>query len=298
VRFLPPLAAILVSTSLSLAATPEPDAFRRDEDAWRAQRLAGLTGETGWLSLVGLHWLKEGENGFGTDPRNEVVLPEGTAAGRVGSFVLRGEDVRLVLAPGSALTVNGKPAEEGPLKADADGEPDLLRVGRLQLFVIQRGDRLAIRVKDPQSPARTGFRGLEYFPASPRYRVVADFVPYDPPKDVAIPTILGTVETMKAPGKVTFTIDGTKLSLEPVLETPDAKELFFIFKDGTSGEETYPAGRYVYTPLPENGKVVLDFNHAYNPPCAFTPYATCPFPTKENVLPVSIEAGEKAYAHP
>ena len=114
-RFLPPLAAILLLTSPLLAATPEPDTFLRDEEAWRAQRLAGLTGETGWLSLVGLHWLKEGENGFGTDPRNEVVLPEGAAAGRVGSFVLRGEDVRLVLAPGSALTVNGKPAEEGPL---------------------------------------------------------------------------------------------------------------------------------------------------------------------------------------
>ncbi len=244
-RTLLPITGLLLFTTLLLAAAPAPapDTFQKDEEAWRAQRLTRLTSGTGWLSLVGLHWLKEGANAFGGDPRSEVPLPEGAAPPRVGSFVLDHGDVRLVPVEGSGLTVNDKPAEEGPLKSDLDGEPDVLKVGRLQLYVIQRGERLGIRVKDPKSPALSSFRGVEYFPATPRYRVVADFVPYDPPKDVSIPTILGTVETMKAPGKVTFTIGDAKLSLEPVLETADAKELFFIFKDGTSGKETYAAGR-------------------------------------------------------
>jgi uncharacterized protein (DUF1684 family) len=284
---------------LAFAAPPDPGtAFRQEEDAWRAQRLARLESETGWLSLVGLHWLKEGENRFGSSKSNAVVLPEGTTQATAGSFFLEKGRVRVHADPVAGLAIDGAPVVDRALRSDADGEPDLLRLGRLQMFVIKRGDRFAIRVKDPKSPALTGFRGVEYFPADSRYRVVAAFTKYDPPKDVGVPTILGTVETMKAPGKVTFTIGGKQVSLEPVLESPDAKELFFIFKDATSGSGTYPAGRYLYTPLPENGKVVLNFNRAYNPPCAFTPYATCPFPTKENVLPVRIEAGEKAYAHP
>jgi uncharacterized protein (DUF1684 family) len=283
---------------LAFAAPPDPDlAFRQEEEAWRAERLARLKSDNGWLSLVGLHWLKEGENRFGTSQANAVVLPEGTTQATAGSFFLEKGRVRVHADPLAELTLEGESVVERVLKSDADGEPDLLRLGRLRLFVIKRGERFAVRVKDPQSPALKAFHGVEYFPADARYRVVATFVPYDPPKDVAVPTILGTVETMKAPGKVTFTLEGKQVSLVPVLEAPDANELFFIFKDGTSGKETYPAGRYLYTPLPENGKVVLDFNRAYNPPCAFTSYATCPFPTKENTLAVRIEAGEKAYAH-
>jgi uncharacterized protein (DUF1684 family) len=201
------------------------------------------------------------------------------------------------VAEGSGVTVGDAAVTDRELRSDADGEPDSLRLGRLLFFVIKRGDRFAIRVKVPESAARKEFHGLEYFPANPRYRVVATFTPFVPPKEVSVPTILGTVDKMSSPGRVTFTIDGNELSLEPVLEEPDATELFFIFKDRTSGKETYPAARYLYTELPVGGKVTLDFNQAYNPPCAFTPFATCPFPTKENVLPVRIEAGEKAYAH-
>jgi uncharacterized protein (DUF1684 family) len=281
---------------LCMAAAPVPDdAFLREEEAWRSQRRARLESETGWLSLVGLHWLAKGENRFGTGAGNDVALPEGTAPAKAGSFFLEDGRVRVHADPGAGLTLDGAPVVDRVLKTDADGAPDALRLGRLHLVVIRRGDRHAIRVRDPMSPARTGFRGLEYFPADPGYRIVAAFTPYDPPKDVPIPTVLGTVETMKAPGRVTFVLDGKEVSLDPVLEDPDAKELFFLFKDATSGKETYGAGRYLYTALPENGKVVLDFNRAYNPPCAFTPYATCPFPPKQNVLPVRVAAGEKAY---
>lgn len=301
-RFVPASAVLLlalVAIPLAARTAPEADpAFAKDEQDWRAQRLSRLTSETGWLSLVGLHWLENGENRFGSDPKNEVALPEGTAPARAGSFFLENGRVRVHAAPDSGVTLGGASVVDRELKSDADDEPDLLLLGRLQMFVIKRGERFAIRVKDPKSPARTAFHGLDYFPADPRYKVVATFTPYDPPKDVQIPNILGTVETMKAPGRVTFVLDGKQLSLVPVLEEPDAKELFFIFKDGTSGKETYPAARYLYSTLPENGKVVLNFNRAYNPPCAFTHFATCPFPTKENVLPVRIEAGEKAYTHP
>jgi len=162
--------------------------------------------------------------------------------------------------------------------------------------VIKRGDRIGVRVRDPKSPVRTGFKGLEYFAADPAYKVTAEFVPYEKPRKMPVPTVIGTVEEMDAPGRVRFVIAGKELWLDPVVEDPKEPSLFFIFKDETSGRETYPAGRFLYADMPKDGKVVLDFNKAYNPPCAFTPYATCPLPPKRNALPVRIEAGEKKYA--
>ncbi len=276
----------------AVAVAPDP-AYAQEVETWKKQRLERLTSETGWLTLVGLHWLHAGENRFGSDPGNEVVLPEGKSPPHAGSFFLENGRVRARPLPGAGVTLEGKPVGEQELRTDEADEPDVLRLGDLQLYVIKRGERLAIRVKDPNARARKEFKGLEYFPADPRYRVTAEFIPYETPKEVAVPTILGTVDRMRAPGYVRFTLEGKTLTLEPVLESPDAKELFFIFKDETSGKETYPAGRYLYTDLPKDGRVVLDFNKAYNPPCAFTPYATCPYPPKQNWLPVRIGAGEK-----
>ncbi len=281
---------------ISVAGASGTDAdFTRQLDQWRKQRLEGLRSESGWLTLVGLHWLEPGENHFGSSPANRVVLPQGKAPARAGAFFLDNGKVRVVAAPGSGITLNGKPVSEQDLRSDESGEPDILRLGDLSLYVIKRGERFAIRVKDPNSPVRKEFKGIDAFPPNPAYRIVAEFVPYDPPREVAVPTILGTTEKMKAPGYVKFKLAGRELTLEPVVEDPEHTQLFFISKDATSGKETYPAGRFLYADMPKDRRVVLDFNRAYNPPCAFTPYATCPLPPKQNRLDVRIEAGEKTY---
>ena len=174
------------------------------------------------------------------------------------------------------------------------GSPDVLRVGNLSLFVIQRGSRFGVRLKDKDSEARRKFAGTHWFPVAEEYRVTAKFVPYTPPKTIAVPNILGDVEQEDSPGYAEFTLKGRQLRLDPVSE---GDVLFFIFKDLTAGKETYPPGRFLYADLPKNGEVILDFNQAVNPPCAFTPYATCPLPPAQNYLPVRIEAGELRYGH-
>jgi uncharacterized protein (DUF1684 family) len=159
----------------------------------------------------------------------------------------------------------------------------------------QRGERLGIRVKDPKSSARLGFKGINYYPSSADYRVEGEFVPHDPPKEVFVKTVIDIPETMKVLGYVKFKLHGQELTLEPYLEDPKDTELFYIFRDETSGKETYPSGRFMYSELPKNGKVILNFNRAYNPPCAFSPYSTCPLPPPQNWLPVRIDAGEMVY---
>jgi uncharacterized protein (DUF1684 family) len=177
----------------------------------------------------------------------------------------------------------------------APDTPDAVNVGRLHLFIIKRGDRFGLRLKDPASEYRRNFHGIETFPAREEYRVTAAWVAE--PVKIPILNVLGQTDQMQSPSYATFQLHGRQYRLRPVLEAPDDRELFFIFRDQTSGKETYPAGRFLYSAMPENGKVVLDFNKAYNPPCAFTPYATCPLPPAENRLAVRIEAGEKT-VHP
>lgn len=287
------VAALLAGWCAVLAAETE---FDRVEREWRESRAKRITSPNGWLTLVGLAWLQPGENTLGSDPASEVRLPEGKAPAHAGTLVLADGKVTIKPAPNSGLTLNGAPVEERVLGDDMSDATDVLKTGDVTFFVIRRGDRFGVRIKDPASPARTGFRGLEYFPAAARWRVTGKFVPYDKPKQVPIPTVLGTTDMMDAPGVVKFTLDGHDYSLAPVIEDPKDPSLFFIFKDETSGKETYGAGRFMYSEMPNDGKVVLDFNQAYNPPCAFTPYATCPLPPKENWLPFRVDAGEKAYA--
>ena len=291
------LFALVVSMAMipALAAT-DPD-FQKTEQTWRDGRVKRLQSPNGWLTLVGLHWLQPGENVFGSDPDCAVPLPVGKAPKRAGALILDAAGaVRIKPEPGVALTIDGKPITERVLGDDTAEKTDVVALGDLSFFVIKRGDRIGVRVKDAQSPVRTHFKGLDYFPADPRWRVSATFVPYDAPKKVPIPTVLGTTETMEAPGLVRFTVDGKEMSLEPVIEDPNDPMLWFIFKDTTSAKETYGGGRFLYADMPKNGKVVVDFNQAYNPPCAFTPYATCPLPPRQNWLPVRVEAGEKAFA--
>lgn len=291
---------LVVSSVVTMAAMPRAAAsdaeFEKIEREWREGRAKRIASPNGWLTLVGLSWLEPGENAFGSDPSLPVPLPEGKAPKRAGVLVLDGRTVRLKPAPGAGLTIEGRPAGEQVLRDDMSETTDVVKLGEVSFYVIRRGDKFGIRVKDPNSPVRTRFKGLEYFPADPKWRVTGTFVPYDTPRKVEIPTVLGTVDVMEAPGVVTLTIDGKELTLEPVVEDPKQPSLWFIFKDGTSAKETYGAGRFLYSEMPKDGKVVVDFNQAYNPPCAFTPYATCPLPPKQNWLPIRVEAGEKTPA--
>jgi uncharacterized protein (DUF1684 family) len=254
--------------------------YQSEMAEWRKHREAALLADGGWLTVTGLFWLHEGANRFGSEAVNEIVLPNDPALKGGGAFDLDHGKV--------VLRMDGQSRE---LHADSMESRDVVTLGSLSLFVIRRGDRYGIRLKDRNSRLRKEFTGLRYFPVTESYRVSARFVPEA--RKIPIPNILGQTEDMPSPGYVEFDLEGRKLRLTPVEESPN--ELFFIFRDLTSGRETYGSGRFLHTAMPKDGKVELDFNKAYNPPCAFTPYATCPLPPKENRLPVRIEAGEFKY---
>jgi uncharacterized protein (DUF1684 family) len=286
-------AALLLLLAAGTSSPVIDDAAHRSEiESWRKARENRLRSDEGWLTVAGLFWLKEGENPVGSDPGAAVVLPAHSSPARAGVLRVKGGKVAFEAAPGVAVTAAGKPVQRMELRADVPGPPDVLALGRLRFFAILRSGKLAIRLRDLDSPARKSFRGLSFFPIRKEYRVVGRFVPHPAPKKLAVPNVLGLVEELVSPGVVTFQLQGKQLKLEPVYETADARELFFIFRDRTAGKETYGAGRFFYAELPRDGQVVLDFNKAYTPPCAFTRFATCPLPPRQNLLPVRIEAGE------
>jgi uncharacterized protein (DUF1684 family) len=272
-------------------------AYQRDIQKWQSERLASLTKDDGWLTLAGLYWLNEGENKFGSDSKNVVVLPKDKAPGVAGSLFLEKGQVRLVAQPRVELTADGKPATTLDLKDDNDDNgPTILKLGSLLINVIKRGERIGVRVKDTESQTRREFKGLEYFPINPKWRIEARFEPYQPPKTIPITNVLGMTDDEISPGALVFEIDGKNYRIDPILEKGES-DLFVMIADQTTGKETYGAGRYLYVkPADANGKVVIDFNKAYSPPCAFTNFATCPLPPQQNRLPFRIDAGEKKYA--
>jgi uncharacterized protein (DUF1684 family) len=288
-KLVPALASIFI---LSGSASAQ-DAYRTSVDAWHAERIARLAAEDGWLSLIGRDWLQPGENTLGSAPGSTVLLPEWAAPAKAGLFILEGTTVRFKPLTGSGLLLNGRPASEALLKSDAEGKPDVLQAGRVKFYLIRRGDRFGIRIKDAEAPTRKAFHGVPRYLVDAAWRVEAEFVAYATPQTRAIPTVLGTSEPMTAPGLLKFKLGGRELTLEPMVEDPEHPKLFLIFKDATSAKGTYPAGRFLYADMPKDGKVVLDFNRAINPPCAFTIYATCPLPPRQNQLDVAIKAGEK-----
>ncbi len=287
-----------ITPSSTLAQTGPTGAINdsasyRDEIAlWRQNREEGLKKEGGWPSVAGLHWLKEGDNAIGGGAGNDYVLPAGSAPDRVGVIMLLNRRAFLKVAPGVTVHVNGNPFTDSELKTDAQGKPDKVTLNDLAFTVIQRGKRTGIRLWDNNAPARKNFTGLKWYPTDKAYRITAKFVPYAPPRKMSILNILGDMEEGVSPGYVTFVLKGQEYRLETQSE---GDELFINFKDETSGKETYPPGRFLYASKPVNGQVVLDFNRAYNPPCAFTEFATCPLPPSQNRLKVRIEAGEKKY---
>jgi uncharacterized protein (DUF1684 family) len=263
---------------------------------WQSDRLASLMKDDGWLTLVGLFWLNEGENKFGSDTSNPVVLPRWKAPRLAGSLWLENGRVRLATRPGVEITVNGDPVTALDLRDDNnEGGPTILRVGSLILNVVKRGDRIGVRVKDTESLTRSEFKGLEYYPIDPKWRLEARFEPYQPAKMIPITNVLGMTDDETSPGALAFDVGGRIYRIDPILEKGET-DLFVMIADGTTGKETYGAGRYLYVSPPDAaGKVVIDFNKAFSPPCAFTNFATCPLPPRQNHLPFRIEAGEKKY---
>jgi uncharacterized protein (DUF1684 family) len=276
--------------------------WQRDLLAWRAQRATNLQAPEGWLSLIALGWLQEGDNTFGSAEDSRVQIA-GKAPAHIAVVHLEKGALRLLPPVGGFpkdLLLDGQPAKEQVLFADDADKPSKLTIGTITIIMIHRDDRFALRVKDLQAPTRTAFHGLRWYEPNPAYRVHARWIPYNPPKTLDIPTVLGTTTHMPAPGAAEFTIDGKVVRLEPVLEDPKATDLFFILRDATSKTTTYGAGRFLYTDFPDHGlnqpgELWLDFNRLYNPPCSFTPYATCPLPPPQNRLSVPIPAGEQRY---
>jgi uncharacterized protein len=278
------------------AAAGEPGGYQKAIAEWRAQQEASLKADDGWLTVVGLHWLKEGESRVGSNAGFEVPLPK-SAPDRVGTIIVKGGKVRFRPAAGVAVSLNGKPATEAELKTDITPKYDVLAVGRVKFFVIQREDKFGVRVKDNDSAARKEFSGLRWYPVDPSWRIQAKYIPWDKPHAVTFETTVGVKERDESPGYVSFQRNGKQYTMEPVV---DGKYLWFVMRDGTSGKTTYAASRFLYADLPQDGVqksgvVEIDFNRAENPPCVFTDFATCPLPPPQNRLALAVTAGEQMY---
>jgi uncharacterized protein len=285
-----------------MAEPPEPassDDHVREVEAWAAQRLERLSADDGWLTVVGLEWLEPGDNTIGSGRANRVRLPRGPE--RMGSIFVSDASLRLDVLPGvqGLLGPGGEVRETIDLLDDRDGrEPTRLRLGTMTFFLIVREGRRAVRMKDARSPARERFGGIERWPVDARWRVDARFEPLPPGASVLAPDVLGTGQTYATPGVLRFDLAGTPCRLVAFQE-PGEDELFLVFGDRTNGTDTFAGGRYLYAKAPDaSGIVVLDFNRTYNPPCVFTPFATCALPLEENRLAVRVEAGEKRYEGP
>ncbi len=282
---------------------------------FHAAREDELDAPDSWLSLIALHWLPEGETTLGSDETNDLVLPEGKAAPRVGRIVRTGDEVRFVAEPGVVVTSGidstlSLPAGTGAIHPDVSGDPHITdealgsagsgksivhRHGSINWILVGRGDEYALRVRDNESPNYAGFDGIDRYPTSPDWRITARWVPHE--KTVLVPNVLGTSSESESPAHLEFWVDGERHTLD-VTGSPDADRFMMVFADRTSGSSTYGGGRYVWFDAPdEEGRVVLDFNLAYNPPCVWTGYATCPLPTRDNRLAVAVEAGEKDWVH-
>jgi uncharacterized protein (DUF1684 family) len=294
---MPPCVLALVAAALVLSCDRKASDYTTSIETWRRERVQRLTADDGWLTVAGLYWLEEGDNRAGTESGSRILLPPGTAPPRMGIFRRAKDEVTFTADPSATVTSGGRAVRTLQMKDDSTGTPDVITLNDLTMFIIKRGDRLAVRLRDKNRRERREFAGLDYYPIRNEYRIVAEWVPYEAQRTIAIPNVLGMTEELPCPGYARFTIGGKERRLEPVLEEPGDQELFFIFADQTNESETYPSGRFLYAPKAKDGAIVLDFNKAYNPPCAFTAFATCPLPPPQNRLAARIEAGEKRYRH-
>ena len=324
------LALLAAGPRMRLAAQAAPDAaaataasdeanWREELAAWRAGRERTVSAPDGWLTLVGLEWLKPGFNSFGAAKDNQIQVRAQTpehmglltvsggkaSAGKPANGAAQAAPILQLLAPAGGfpadLTVDGAPAREGQLTVTA-AKPAVIAWHGITLTVQERGGRFALRIQDANAPTRADFRSLNWYAPDERFRVMARWIPFDAPHTEKIPTGQGTTLDLPTPGVAEFTLDGQLLHLAPVMEDREGKTLFFILRDKTSQTATYAEARFLHTGLPDHGldktgTLTLDFNRLENPACAYTPYANCPQPPEVNRLPVALEAGEKLYAH-
>jgi uncharacterized protein (DUF1684 family) len=293
---------LLVGTAVAFAgraaSVARPDAaYVQSFEKWKADQTADL--KESWLSLVGLFWLKPGANTFGSDASNAIVFPKVPV--HAGEFDLNGKEVTLKLLPGVRATIADAPVTVARLDPDTSEHVTRVEMGDLRFHIIVRGKHVGVRLRDTESTAALNFKGMMFFPLDMNYRVTATWLPSDGKKTVEVPNALGEVTADPTPGTAVFQVKGQELKLTAI--GGDSKSgLFFVFNDLTAKNDTYPGGRFLDTGPVVDGNVILDFNRAYNPPCAVTPYATCPLAPRENRLAVPIPAGEKfdkaAHAHP
>ncbi len=282
------LAAMLVSAGFGSSAISP---YEKSVEDWRQQYESKLRADDGWLTVSGLFWIHEGKNTFGSAANNDVVLPAPVPA-TAGYFELHDGKTTVHVNPGVPITMGGNPVTSAELKPDS--RTDRLVIGDLTFFVHASGPRFGIRLKDKNSKLRREFAGLHWFPINEAYRVNAKFTPYSSPREVDTENVLGDHDKTEIAGYVTFSLSGKEYRLDAE-QDDNNKELFIVFRDLTSKKDTYPAARFLDTDAPKDGAVELDFNKAYNPPCAYNPYTTCPLPSPGNRLPVAIPVGEKRY---
>jgi uncharacterized protein len=286
------LACSLISCSKHPKEKGTPE-YISEINSWHKHRIENLKKENGWLNLTGLFWLKPGENKFGTDNRNDVIFPEGKAPDFIGKFTLLDSIVTIKINKNINVTCNCKTISALQLVNDNNANPTILSYGSLRWFIIKRNNRYGVRLRDLESPLLKSFGDIDKFPINSDWKVEAKLEPYKPQKKILVPSIIGEVDTAAVAAALVFEINGTKYRLDPISEE---NGFFIIFADETSGKETYGACRFISVDKPDSmGKVYIDFNKAYNPPCAFTKYATCPLPPRQNYLKIEITAGEKMF---
>jgi uncharacterized protein (DUF1684 family) len=262
---------------------------------WRAARVERLTAPDGWLTLVGLPWLEVGDNTIGSAADNAIVidgLPD-----HLGCVQLAADGEASIDAAGTEARIDGEATAQAILRDDDDPHPTVVSCGDISFFLVRRGERVGLRVKNAHAPTRKNFRGLDYFAPDPFWRIEAEWHPSAADETLEMATGIGTIEAHCVAGRAVFERDGQRCELRPVIESPGDTHYFLVFADLTSGKETYGAARFLYTEPPREGRIVLDFNRAYNPPCVFTAFATCPMAPPENRLSLRVAAGEKTYAN-
>lgn len=288
----------LLALPIACSVAAQDAAYHQSVEKWRQNYSAYLTSDTGWLTVSGLFWLHEGDNRFGSDPKSDIVLPAASSPAHAGTFEFHSGKTTVHLNPGVVATLNGKPVQTAELRPDV--REDRLVLGDLTLYVHASGERLAIRLKDKNAALRKNFTGLKWFPVDESYRVTAKFAPYDSPRELDSQNVLGDPIKLSIVGYLTFSLHGQEIRLDAEAGDPSGG-LSIVFRDLTAGKETYPASRFLDTEAPKDGPggktVILDFNEAYNPPCAYNPFTTCPLPVPGNRLRVEIPAGEKLYKH-
>lgn len=275
------------------------DTYIQDLEAWRESMDASIRKENGWLALAGLYWLQEGENTFGSAATNDIVLPDPSPR-QAGTFHVRNGRIHLGPSNAGVLQINGQAAGASALELDTSGDPTHISLGQLTMIVIQRGEKIGVRLWDNNRLARQTYPRRIWFPGDLSWRLEADFKAHHRPITLSIPNILGEATEEAGVGQVVFSRRDQEHRLEAI--QTESGGLWLIFGDLTNGAETYPSGRFLLSPPPAEGRVVVDFNRAYNPPCAFTDFATCPLPPRENVLDLRVQAGERyqppAGSHP